>query len=68
MKMKKRYIKPIIEVDRIEGDTELLANSQPQSTQCHCYEYDVNGGCRGCKGGCGCSHWDSEQGALIPGC
>jgi len=67
MILKKQYIKPIIEFDIIESDNSLLVNSQP-NTQCHCYEYEVHGGCRGCTGGCGCNHWDSELGELIPGC
>lgn len=65
--MKRKYIKPIVEFDTIEIDNDLLANSQPHK-QCHCYEYDVHEGCRGCPGHCGCNHWDSELGELIPGC
>lgn len=63
--MKRTYIKPTIEFDIIEVDS-FMADSRP--TQCHCYEYDVHGGCRGCTGHCGCNHWDSELGELIPGC
>lgn len=65
--MKLKYITPIIEFDIIDSNYDLLASSQP-STQCHCYEHDVNGGCRGCTGHCGCNHWDGELGVLIPGC
>ena len=62
---KKQYIKPTIEFDEIEETNDLLADSQPY-TQCHCYEYEVHGGCRGCKGGCGCNHWDGEK--IVPRC
>lgn len=66
MKLKLKYIIPKVEFELIAAEQLLLVASQP--TQCHCYEHDVNGGCQGCKGNCGCNHWDSEQGALIPGC
>lgn len=65
--MKHKYIRPIIEFDLIESDQSLLASSQPDD-QCECYESIFNGGCQGCPGHCGCNHWDSELGELIPGC
>lgn len=60
------YIKPIIIFEETEPD-DFMADSRP-STQCHCYEHNVNDGCRGCTDNCGCNHWDSELGQIIPGC
>lgn len=63
--MKTKYIKPEIEFDLIDVDP-FMVESRP--TQCHCYEFIFNNGCRGCTGNCGCNHWDPELGELIPGC
>ena len=61
--MVKTYIKPKIEV--IKASTNLMSNSGPKQ-QCDCYEYREHIGCNGCKGHCGCNHWDGEK--IVPGC
>ena len=60
--MVKNYVKP--EVRLMKVDITLMTSS----TQCDCYEYREHHGCIGCKGNCGCDHYDEETGKLIPGC
>ena len=55
-----KYIKPEI---KLQYDYLLQS-----SHQCDCYEYREHRGCIGCKGNCGCDHWDEETQTHIPGC
>lgn len=61
----KKYVKPTIEVFKIEYENILKASHY---VQCDCYEYRENGGCIGCKGHCGCNHWDPDLQEIVPGC
>lgn len=63
----KQYIKPIIFFENIENENILLTLI-PETHQCDCYTFRVYGGCKGCKGNCGCNHWDPELQKIIPGC
>lgn len=63
----KQYIKPTIFFEDIENENMLLI-STPETHQCDCYTFRVYDGCKGCKGNCGCSHWDPELQEIIPGC
>ena len=66
MKKKKKYIKPEIEVIKVDTDKQIMTTSSVK--QCDCYEYQIRRGCFGCKGNCGCNHWDEDLQELVPGC
>lgn len=57
----KEYIKPKLKLIQIQ--INLMTNSYQQ---CDCYQYREYGGCIGCKGYCGCNHWDGDS--IVPGC
>lgn len=61
----KQYIKPTIDFEILDTDSILEISGQHHSKQCSCYTHDVYGGC---KGNCGCSHWDPDLQKIIPGC
>lgn len=58
-----KYIKPEIKVIKLQYDYLLQS-----SHQYDCYEYREHRSCVGCKGNCGCDHWDEETRTHIPGC
>lgn len=66
----KKYIRPIINFEKIEENNLLTASQREEyhddGEQCDCFVHREYGGCQGCKGGCGCSHWDGEK--IVPGC
>lgn len=64
-KKKKKYVKPETVVIKIDSDKKTLTTS---GEQCDCYEYREHIGCIGCKGGCGCNHWDRDLQEIVPGC
>ena len=64
----KQYIKPTIDFEILDTNSILETSGQHHSEQCSCYTHDVYGGCQGCKGNCGCNHWDPDLQKIIPGC